>query len=836
MAVLPFTPALPPLRSASTLTDVTDVGFRTVTFVLTTPEGAATLVSLHTHDNKLRCLSGVHRNNVFGQTQCEHMPHCRTLLGDLPDDYFQDHDAHEDDEDRHAHRAVVGMSSRPCVTTTPISLPLHKDCGDHALVHDSILLSETPEELYLCQLDCDGCGTLLTHQDQLETLKVLLVARTGEVTINTRDGFCPTCQLVVPFIDGGNTGVFVVHPRFVVSLAFLVHIEHTLVHCKVSFLSMYKVFVADAAALGHPVKQFSYPRFLRAIWGFLLCRYNALALRPGGLFAACISPVCESEVYPDIIVGDGLKLSPYAERFPMTPAAPTGDTHPRGVNASIDPADPESGRFFFHGNRVAIVAWAKTNMAVCVLVARVIPVDLFAGHEDVLALLQAFCVPKVLDMTVLTLKTILSFICDLASDSYIDAACMGADLSALHDSLVRFRHLVRSPQPPGAAIVACLDGMTRACYYFGKAAQTLNAATGFSPQSRRTILANYIDVAFGIVTRVIARPSRLEHWRERGECSACSSDAPWLYMICLRPRDREPVAPPIVELVQVRLRQWFAVQAGAGQLLGPGVDDEIPAFVPVVNRCGTHLQFRGRFASIATAEEFLQEWIFGPLVLIRANFECEIVVDDVNSELAKSFPFSIGATLPVRPICKVFETGKGPAVQGDKQSCRKIDVSNKHGRGGHGSILFCCSHLCIFNWTALEHHESSRNVYDVVRSYWPFAPRAIVYDTACVAATFAQIRDYNFFQSTIFSVDRLHVNYHTGCSRAHHPSSHPILDEINTVVCEEVNELVRPFKHNIQHATFPHFKIASGVIGSHNNDRANEATKKKLARIGGARQ
>jgi hypothetical protein len=819
----PFDPAAPPPPLTDFLFDLTEAGFLTATFVCAAASGSVSLFALSSTDQKFRCYNGNHPNPHSGQARCDHKDLFNDLLS-TDDEYFIDRDAMEQSTRATAGEKELGVTSRPCLTNTPINLPLPHGAADLAAAHDFMVMrgDSDSEEVRICQLDCSICGTALTHDGQSHS-RVLLVARSGAVHVELYDGFCDNCEMTVPYVGGEATGVFAVHRKLLISLALLVQWENSLVEQKTSKLSMFKAYVHTAWHLHLSAKIFSYLQMLRAIWGFQSCRVLALVKRPEGLLAPCVVPGCE---YDDVIV-DGIVFCPAADQFPESPVAPTGDAHPRGVTASTDPTDLESGRYFVYSVRAPIIAACKSATGKVVLVAGDVPLELLIGHSEWRSWIAAFHLPKASTMTGAALKVSLQLLWDLASDSYIDAFFQGVDLTRLLGILGSLRLLLSLPAPSSADVVSAITQLSDTVFYIGRIVRILHEATGFPNANRRTFLVSCIDITYALASRVAARPSRNTHWSNRGQCSACAPSENQRFMVSMRRIDRVNVASPIVDYTRRVLELWGTVTRETGASAPGPLQAAAQTSVDVR---GSHMTLHSAaFHSAALCELFLDEVFFGELVL-REEMHYAVVIDDVDGELLKKYPFAIATMPPVRPICKVFETAASSKKtdKSDNPACRKIDLTNTKGKGGYGSLIFACSHGCIVCWVALKKHESSRDVYDVLRAHWPLAPRTLVYDTACVTGTFAQIRDYHYFKDTVMSVDRLHVNYHTGCSRAYHPSSHPSLSRIVTVVCEQLNETLRPFKHSTQHATFPHFKTEICVVASRNNDRVNAATLRKL--------
>ena len=67
------------------------------------------------------------------------------------------------------------------------------------------------------------------------------------------------------------------------------------------------------------------------------------------------------------------------------------------------------------------------------------------------------------------------------------------------------------------------------------------------------------------------------------------------------------------------------------------------------------------------------------------------------------------------------------------------------------------------------------------------APDVVIYDNACHLQEYCLARAPRFFKNTLFLVDRLHWENHTGCSMAHNICLYPFLSEVNTQAAEQLN-------------------------------------------------
>ncbi len=102
-------------------------------------------------------------------------------------------------------------------------------------------------------------------------------------------------------------------------------------------------------------------------------------------------------------------------------------------------------------------------------------------------------------------------------------------------------------------------------------------------------------------------------------------------------------------------------------------------------------------------------------------------------------------------------------------------------------------------------------------------PEFIIYDDACHLKRFADNtikkakkpsnRLLNF-ASKKFVIDKLHFHGHTEawCRTHCNPNNHQILNDVNTMVCEQINFLLGRFKHQMKHMNDGRFFVTAYTI------------------------
>ena len=88
-------------------------------------------------------------------------------------------------------------------------------------------------------------------------------------------------------------------------------------------------------------------------------------------------------------------------------------------------------------------------------------------------------------------------------------------------------------------------------------------------------------------------------------------------------------------------------------------------------------------------------------------------------------------------------------------------------------------------------------------------PKYIVYDDACHLKQFCQSRLHTsqrarIFENKIFVVDKLHIQGHKDpyCLANCHPKLFEDVNEVNTVVCEQINYWIGQYKYIMKHMSY----------------------------------
>jgi hypothetical protein len=105
-----------------------------------------------------------------------------------------------------------------------------------------------------------------------------------------------------------------------------------------------------------------------------------------------------------------------------------------------------------------------------------------------------------------------------------------------------------------------------------------------------------------------------------------------------------------------------------------------------------------------------------------------------------------------------------------------------------GVMAFWCKHLTCLGFHIMPRAEGRNDVFSALYTYWPEAPKVIIYDFACQLSQYCMTREPEFFKNTLFAIDRMHAAGHVGCSESsflsHHEGPNPNLLHVNSQAAE----------------------------------------------------
>jgi len=118
-----------------------------------------------------------------------------------------------------------------------------------------------------------------------------------------------------------------------------------------------------------------------------------------------------------------------------------------------------------------------------------------------------------------------------------------------------------------------------------------------------------------------------------------------------------------------------------------------------------------------------------------------------------------------------------PHLPHDTQADRTQDAQNNIGcskwyqtygkRGLTGGLMaLWCTHSICIGFHCIPAGEGRNDVFSMIFTHWPVAPKFIIYDFACALAPYCWTREASFFKDTIFLVDPFHAAGHSSCSPA----------------------------------------------------------------------
>jgi len=74
-----------------------------------------------------------------------------------------------------------------------------------------------------------------------------------------------------------------------------------------------------------------------------------------------------------------------------------------------------------------------------------------------------------------------------------------------------------------------------------------------------------------------------------------------------------------------------------------------------------------------------------------------------------------------------------------------------------------CTHSVSYGFHCIPIGEGRNDVFSALYTRWEKAPEIIVYDFACALQPYCVLREPDFFQDTLFTIDAFHAPDHTKC-------------------------------------------------------------------------
>ncbi|XP_050406170.1 uncharacterized protein LOC126827514 isoform X2 [Patella vulgata] len=138
-----------------------------------------------------------------------------------------------------------------------------------------------------------------------------------------------------------------------------------------------------------------------------------------------------------------------------------------------------------------------------------------------------------------------------------------------------------------------------------------------------------------------------------------------------------------------------------------------------------------------------------------------------------------------------------------KKSCSKT-------YRGHPSLLpgvftLFCPHGICYGFQVMPNNESPKIPFNILKTRFKKAPRFVIYDNACALHSYCLNREPEFFKETIFLVDRLHWDNHSGCSCGYRLNLYPELKNLNSQINEQANAGLKRIKDQVSYMTAQNF-------------------------------
>ena len=187
--------------------------------------------------------------------------------------------------------------------------------------------------------------------------------------------------------------------------------------------------------------------------------------------------------------------------------------------------------------------------------------------------------------------------------------------------------------------------------------------------------------------------------------------------------------------------------------------------------------------------------------------------------------------VPKRIIENFYKNEKTSNSEINCMTRKTVKCEKKTTKRGILISAFNCGIVC--GYREIYGLESKNQVaLFLMDIYTHFAkiPKFTIYDDACHLKKYVEKLNgfkninnrCNFFSATTFVVDKLHIKNHVDreyCLKYCDPSKYKELNDINTVVCEDINSWLSGFKHNVKHMNKVRYSFFMFIMLNKYNER-----------------
>ncbi|ORY41974.1 hypothetical protein BCR33DRAFT_698914 [Rhizoclosmatium globosum] len=203
-------------------------------------------------------------------------------------------------------------------------------------------------------------------------------------------------------------------------------------------------------------------------------------------------------------------------------------------------------------------------------------------------------------------------------------------------------------------------------------------------------------------------------------------------------------------------------------------------------------------------------WLF----LDRGQFKDPWLVDvgkwflkrrhEVKSRVTSYLPDPIRANLPdnwqqsssrysmppvrARPVYPQLEEQEVIKPTGDGCTKHFADYAISGLTGG--CQVLCCSHRFFYGFHFFDSFEGRNDMFSAIYTRFPTAPEVVVHDFACALGDYCLSREPQYFENTLFVVDKFHSGNHKACtqsSKIYAYVSDPAIEAVNSNAAEHLN-------------------------------------------------
>jgi hypothetical protein len=171
---------------------------------------------------------------------------------------------------------------------------------------------------------------------------------------------------------------------------------------------------------------------------------------------------------------------------------------------------------------------------------------------------------------------------------------------------------------------------------------------------------------------------------------------------------------------------------------------------------------------------------------------------DFVEPIADFFP-----SYPIHTMENIYKADSKPDTSED-DNCEKNFMETSSISGGIGTLT--CSHKITKGFRAIKKGESPvifchsilRRLPDKVKVH----KRVVVYDFACKMHKVC-LRRYPYrIRRFQFVIDRHHQSNHKSCSQAYNISKYPVMNNVNTQIAEQLNNMLRKLATVVAYSNF----------------------------------